>query len=123
MSPNPYPRLLGDVTGSHVRFALETAPGVLEDIDTLPCGDYPTLAAAMQHYLDGVGTRAVHHAAVRLPPALDNALAWLAHTRQTLGLSTLLLLDHGCPPLASGADSALAGVCAALHHYLGEPYA
>ena len=99
---NPYPRLLADIGGTNARFALETAPGVLEDIDVLPCKDYPTLTDAIRHYLDSVGTRAVHHAAIGIAnPVNGDQIRMTNHhwafsieaTRQALGFHTLLLLN------------------------------
>ncbi len=45
------PRLLADIGGTNARFALETAPGLVAQIEVLPCGAYPTLAHALKAYL------------------------------------------------------------------------
>ncbi|HJV62820.1 MAG TPA: glucokinase [Albitalea sp.] len=51
-----FPRLVGDVGGTNARFGwLSAADTPLADVDTLPCADFPSLSAAMRHYLD------VHH--------------------------------------------------------------
>lgn len=47
------PRLLADIGGTNARFALETAPGQVEQIEVLPCAAYPTLADALTGYLSG----------------------------------------------------------------------
>lgn len=100
--PKPYPRLLADIGGTNARFALETAPGVLEDIDVLPCKDYATLGEAIRHYLAQVGTRAVHHAAIGIATAITGDEVrmtnhhWafsIEETRQALGFTTLLVLN------------------------------
>lgn len=52
MSPAGFPRLLGDVGGTNVRLALQTAPGQgPEAVETLPCARFDSLLAAMRHYL------------------------------------------------------------------------
>ncbi len=45
------PRLLADIGGTNARFALEAAPGLVDQIEVLPCADYPTLAHALKAYL------------------------------------------------------------------------
>ena len=100
--PNPFPRLLADIGGTNARFALETAPGVIEDIDVLPCKDYATLADAMRSYLENAHTRAVHHAAIGIAnPVNGDRVQMTNHhwsfsieeTRQALGFHTLLVLN------------------------------
>lgn len=100
--PNPFPRLLADIGGTNARFALETAPGVLEDIDVLPCRDYPTLVDAIRSYLERADTRAVHHAAIGIAnPVTGDWVQMTNHhwafsieaTRQVLGFATLLVLN------------------------------
>ncbi len=45
------PRLLADVGGTNARFALESAPGQIGQINVLACAAYPTLADALRAYL------------------------------------------------------------------------
>ena len=45
------PRLLADIGGTHARFALETGPQQIEAIWVAACDAYPTLGAALVHYL------------------------------------------------------------------------
>ena len=45
------PRLVADVGGTNVRFALEMAPMRLAHIGVLAGDDYPSLEAAMRAYL------------------------------------------------------------------------
>lgn len=50
----PYPdgpRLLADIGGTNARFALESGPGQIGQIEVLPCAAYPTLAHALKAYL------------------------------------------------------------------------
>ncbi|WP_199104232.1 glucokinase [Aquitalea sp. ASV11] len=100
--PNTWPRLLADIGGTNARFALETAPGVLEDILVLPCASHPTLEAAMRSYLAEVGTRAVAHAAIGIAnPVTDDWVQMTNHhwafsieaTRQALGLTSLIVIN------------------------------
>jgi glucokinase len=44
-------RLLADVGGTNARFALELAPGSLEAVRVLACGDHASFADAMRAYL------------------------------------------------------------------------
>jgi glucokinase len=47
-----YPRLVGDIGGTNARFALIHAPGRdLEGTESLPCAEFPDIAAAIDHYL------------------------------------------------------------------------
>ncbi|SFV10671.1 glucokinase [Pseudoduganella namucuonensis] len=45
------PRLLADIGGTNARFALELAPGEIDFINVLACGDYATIADALRAYL------------------------------------------------------------------------
>ena len=100
--PEAWPRLLADIGGSNARFALETGPGVIEDILVLANAQYPTLEAALKSYLAQVGARRVAHAAIAIANPLNGD--WVAMTnchwafsieatRQALGFATLLLLN------------------------------
>jgi len=59
------PRLLADVGGTNARFALETAPGDITQVEVLPCADYPSLAAALKAYLAMPGVAAAGGQSVR----------------------------------------------------------
>jgi glucokinase len=51
-SPAPFPRLLGDVGGTHARFGLVAARGdAVGAIRELACDDHPSLEAAIECYL------------------------------------------------------------------------
>ncbi|XLM20844.1 glucokinase, partial [Chromobacterium piscinae] len=95
--PEAWPRLLGDVGGSNARFALETAPGVIEDILTLPTARYPTLEDALRDYLAQTGARRVAHAAIGIANPLNGDRVTMTNchwsfsieaARRALGLST-----------------------------------
>ena len=45
------PRLLADIGGASASFGLETAPGQIEAVWVAECAAYPTLGAALVHYL------------------------------------------------------------------------
>jgi glucokinase len=51
--------LIADIGGTNARFALAdaAAPGFSKE-QTLQCADFPSVEAAIQHYLDGVGASA-----------------------------------------------------------------
>ncbi|MEO6661399.1 MAG: glucokinase [Burkholderiaceae bacterium] len=52
-------RVLGDVGGTHTRFAWQDSDGApLRDIVTLSTADYASLAEALAHYLHGLGRAA-----------------------------------------------------------------
>lgn len=96
-----YPRLVADIGGTNARFALETAPGVFEEVEVLACGDYPTLEAAIRAYLGRVDAQ-VAHAAIGIANPVDGDEVRMTNhhwafsieaTRQALGLSTLLVLN------------------------------
>lgn len=56
MSPEGFPRLLGDVGGTNARFAWQDTPASgLTDVRALPAAEHPTLEAAMRHYLQTGG--------------------------------------------------------------------
>ncbi len=47
-----FPRLLGDIGGTHARFAWMDAPGApLSHVRTYRCAEHPSLRDAIQHYL------------------------------------------------------------------------
>ena len=48
----PFPRLLGDIGGTHARFAWMDRPGApLSHVQTYRCAEHPTLGDAIRHYL------------------------------------------------------------------------
>ena len=65
------PRLLADIGGTHARFAIETAPGIVEAIAVLPCASYATPEDALRDYLaskaaQDAGAGAVREAALAI---------------------------------------------------------
>ncbi len=99
-----FPRLLGDVGGTNVRFALETAPQRIGPVTALKVADFASLEAAMRHYLDRLppGTARPRHAAVGLanPVTGDRVKltnhAWafsISEMQRALGLDLLVALN------------------------------
>jgi glucokinase len=73
--PTGHPeRLLGDVGGTHARFALHDAAG-LRELRVLRCDDFPGLREALQAYLAEVGAAAVREGAIAIAnPVQGDAL-------------------------------------------------
>jgi glucokinase len=97
-----YPRLLADVGGTCVRLALETAPGVLEEVDVRASESFPSLLDAVRDYLGQTGARNVAHAAIGIATAVTGDQvrmtnhSWtfsIAALRQALGLDTLVVIN------------------------------
>lgn len=97
-----YPRLVADIGGTNARFALETAPMLIEKAAVLPCKDYDTIIDAARTYLKQSGEADVKHAAFAIAnPILGDWVQMTNHhwafsietTRQALGLETLILLN------------------------------
>jgi len=108
MQANSYPggpRLLADIGGTNARFALETAPGRIEEVRTLACADHGCFEDAMRAYLGasvrGAGGR-VRHAAIAIANPVDgDEIKMTNHhwafsieaARHALGLDTLLVVN------------------------------
>lgn len=100
-----YPRLLADVGGTNVRFALETAPMQIGAVTALKVADHASLEAAMRHYLEGLrAARATlpRHAAIGLAnPVTGDQVRLTNHdwafsieaTRQAVGLERLVAIN------------------------------
>ncbi len=116
-APGPL-RLVGDVGGTHARFALVGADGELRGQRVLASGEFENLAEAVERYLAEVGAPPVESAvvAVACPVAGDEIrftnLRWvfsIAATRDRLGLTRLVLLNDFealalALPALSGSD-------------------
>jgi len=100
-----FPRLLGDVGGTNVRFALETAPMQIGPVTALKVADFPSLEAALRQFLDGLagtGQPLPRHAAIGLAnPVTGDQVRLTNHNwsfsidgmRRALGLQTLVALN------------------------------
>jgi glucokinase len=105
MSTGPhslFPRLLADVGATNTRFALETAPGVIEEVDVRASAHFPSLLDAARDYLRQTGAKQVSHAAIGIATAVTGDAVrmtnhdWsfsIAELKRELGLSTLLVLN------------------------------
>jgi len=102
------PRLLADIGGTFVRFALETAPGVLDKVEVQPCAAFPTLQDAVNHYVESAGQPLVRHAAFGIATAVTTDLVRMTNhpwqfsidaLRQAFGWQTLLVMND-CSALA-----------------------
>ncbi|MFJ4291607.1 glucokinase [Cupriavidus sp. NPDC089707] len=100
-----FPRLLGDIGGTNVRFALETAPMQIGPVTALKVADFPSLEAALRQFLDGLagtGQPLPRHAAIGLAnPVTGDQVRLTNHNwsfsidgmRRALGLQTLVALN------------------------------
>ena len=99
------PRLIADVGGTYARFALEVAPHVFEQAQSLRCADFADFHAAVTAYLGGlrdVDASLVRHAAIAIanPVAGDDVRMTNYHwrfsieqMRQRLGLDNLVVVN------------------------------
>ncbi|MFC4157735.1 glucokinase [Chitinimonas lacunae] len=97
-----YPRLVADVGGTNVRFALLRAPEAgLSDERALACADFPGLFEAARAYLDGVAVQPVW-AAIGIATAIAGDfvrmtnLGWQfsrAELQSQLGVQELLVIN------------------------------
>lgn len=96
------PRLLADVGATNARFAVENAPGRIEQVAVLKCADYPGLEAAIGAYLAEVSGPRPRHAAVAIANPIDGDMVRMTNrdwqfsieaTRHGLGLDTLLVVN------------------------------
>jgi len=118
------PRLLADIGGTNARFALETAPGLIEGSVTLACADFPQLADAARAYLAAQSHIHVRHAVFAIANPVDGDLVamtnhhWrfsIAATRASLGLVTLHVVNDfaalamALPALGQNASTQVGG--------------
>jgi len=96
------PRLIADVGGTNARFALSTQPDAFTAVRVLACQQFPTIADAVRHYLDGAGNPPVQDVVIAIAtPVLGDEVRMTNHhwsfsieaTRRALGLRTLLVLN------------------------------
>jgi glucokinase len=96
------PRLVADVGGTNARFALSPQPDVFTQVRVLPCAQFPSLADAVEHYLEQTGHPAVADVVIAIAtPLLGDEVRmtnhhWsfsIAQTRRQLNLRTLLVIN------------------------------
>jgi len=98
-----YPRLLADVGGTNVRFALETASTRIGEVTAYQVADHPSLEAAMRRYMQTLDGNALpRHAAIGLAnPVTGDHVKLTNHNwafsieamRIALGLETLVAIN------------------------------
>jgi glucokinase len=98
-----FPRLLGDIGGTHARFAWQDGPGrALSDIAIERCAEHPTLGGAIRHYLQAAGKPAPHSAALGIAnPVIGDEVRMTNHhwcfsigaLQRELQLQRLLVLN------------------------------
>ncbi|GJG94674.1 glucokinase [Cupriavidus pauculus] len=98
-----FPRLLADVGGTNVRFALETSPMRIGDVTAYKVADHPSLEAAMRQYVSTLDAKTQPaHAAIGLAnPVTGDHVKLTNHNwafsidgmRQALGLETLVAIN------------------------------
>jgi glucokinase len=93
---------VADIGGTYIRFALETAPGVLEEIDMRPCAGFSSLHEAVADYLQQTGAHGIEHAAFGVATAVTSDLVCMTNhpwhfsidgLRRSLGFQTLLVIN------------------------------
>ena len=98
-----FPRLVGDIGGTHIRFAVVAAPGAAPArIRRHACADFPGPEAAIRHYLAAEGLALPPVAAFGIATPLDgDAVRMTNHPwafsiealRQALGLERLVFIN------------------------------
>lgn len=97
-----YPRLLADVGGTNVRFALQTGADAIGEVTAMKVADFASLEAATRHYLTHGADATPRHAAIGLanPVTGDHVKltnhAWafsIEQMRRALGLDTLIAIN------------------------------
>ncbi|MCG2586289.1 glucokinase [Massilia sp. TS11] len=96
------PRLVADIGGTHARFALESAPGILSQAATLPCARYQRFEDAVTSYLACFPELTVRHAVVAIAnPVHGDSIRMTNHhwgfsvraAAAALGFDTLLVVN------------------------------
>jgi glucokinase len=96
------PRLLADIGGTNARFALETGPGEIGQVQVYPCADYAGVADVIKKYLKDTKIGRVNHAAIAIANPVDGDQVSMTNhdwtfsievTRRALGFDTLLVVN------------------------------
>ena len=95
-------RLLADIGGTNARFALERAPGRIEDIETLACAGHAGFVDAVRAYLARHPAERVRHAIFAIATPIEGDVVkmtnhcWefsIREARAALGLESLLVVN------------------------------
>jgi len=93
---------LADIGGTNARFALETGPGEIGQVQVYPCADYPGVAEVIKKYLKDTKIGRVNHAAIAIANPVDGDQVSMTNhdwtfsieaTRRALGFDTLLVVN------------------------------
>src|SRR4051794_37340751 len=95
------PSVVGDIGGTHARFAVVTAEGRIGDSQVLYCASYPDLGAALIEFLDRAKVKPADAALAVASPVTDDSItltnhAWtfsVAELRRRLELRRLLVVN------------------------------
>lgn len=101
--PDAFPRLLGDIGGTHVRWAWQAAPaGPIVDVEVSRCDEHPSLLESARAYLRQHRLPPARRACIGIAtPVTGDAVRMTNHPwafsiealRQALGLDRLLVLN------------------------------
>lgn len=101
--PDAYPRLLGDIGGTHVRWAWQAGPGgPIGQVEVSRCDEHPSLLESARAYLRQHGLPPARRACLGIAtPVTGDAVRMTNHPwafsiealRQALGLERLLVLN------------------------------
>ena len=106
-------RLVADVGGSNVRFAIADRTGALERIETRRVVDYPSFAAALADYLKSYDRKSIEACAIAAAGPLDDGRIKLTNNDWTIDRGDVSAAMAGIP-VALIND--LEAVAAALPH-------
>lgn len=96
------PRLVADIGGTHARFALNTGQDCFSQALALKCADFPSLEAAIRHYLDRTQAGPMRAGVLSIAtPVGGDWIRMTNHqwqfsieaTRRALGFETLLVVN------------------------------
>lgn len=103
LAPHPFPRLVGDIGGTNIRFAVIAAAGAAPaQIRSFACSDFPGPEAAIRHYLASEGLAPPPVAAFGIATPLEgDAVRMTNHPwafsiealRQALGFKQLVFIN------------------------------
>jgi glucokinase len=90
------PRLLADIGGTNARFALESSPGQISQVDVLACDTYATLGDALRAYLASPAVAAacpgaISHAAIAIANPVDGDLVRMTNHHWEFSVEALRL--------------------------------
>jgi glucokinase len=106
-------RLVADVGGSNVRFALVDRGGALERIETRRVADHPSFAAALADYFKGYDHKSIEACAIAAAGPVDESRIKLTNNAWTIDRGEISAVFGGSPVVLLND---LEAVAAALPH-------